>query len=338
MRKSLLFLSCLLFSNNIAFASEDNFFCENCTNGTLKLAQDTSQAEDSIVNGNQIEKPLRITQSETKQQDTLLQKSTRDADILKKIEQDNGPKESRFDIIMKKLSNGFARTGNLFSLDNVSGIYVFGGWSKVFDSYMSRATGNAMETSNTAPAAFNKHKNDGYYFALGARYYISHFFISPEVFYLNPNFDMGFLWNLKQNSYIHYLGVTSNPTTKIHTMSTNISIKNIYGASLRMGLGFKRFVGYGKIGLAIASIEDFTQGLTVKFSETMSKQKLGINYGAGIEFFITENVFMRLEYNEFKFTYKLAPTGYSYITQMQQLYWNDKINFRSIILGLGFKF
>lgn len=335
MDKVLFTLLLVIFNLHNAFAvtlddyTKDDFYCE----------KNQCSSQLSMYSDNDIKKPLKVTEDSdiTKKEDLTkeIKRTSLSLQSSSKASNDEGWVKST---MSKFKLDSLSALSDMLKLENVSGIYVFGGYNKAMNTNMGRSIGELSLSSDV----IKESNNDGYYAAIGGRYFTNHFMIGIEGYYTNPGAASVERWSFLRQQITNLPSGSQFSSNTTENMRSDVSIDRIYGANLRLGTGFKRFVVFGKLGFGIANIRDNTYGITAGGTDVPGAlnnvTSYGVNFGGGIEVFVTDNIFLRAEYNQWRFDASVPMPATFLVNGVGNQNWNDSYDLRQVVVGIGIKF
>ncbi|MEN9782429.1 MAG: hypothetical protein RL208_579 [Pseudomonadota bacterium] len=305
----------LSFANNSNLRNDD-FFCDNDGCNTLNsMLLSNEEGKGSLFENNNSSLFNKANKNHATPQDNPLQQSLTKKEL---------PKENW-------LVNTFKNIKNPFELNDTTGFYFFAGYVHNIDLVPS-FTYNSTTTSDSK--YFKKNVDMGYNIALGARYYGGNFLFALEAYYLDQKHD--YLYTLVNRLQINNNG-TLQPKDTIQAFRA--SVDRIYGLAAHIGGGFARLNFYGIIGMAVGDISISTMnGDYSSLNESFKRTSIGITYGAGADFFITDNLFFSVRYQEYRFDYDVTTTKLLNASGNAALSISNDITLKHLSIGGGIKF
>lgn len=259
-------------------------------------------------------------------------------DSLSKIKEDKTQeKDSKISSFfsmdfLKALKNDF------FYNYNLSGIYFTGGLTM---PTMYGLSGDRHRAGYDTNAGFYPIHSQNLSFYLGLGYNKTlpyNLLIGIEGFYTEPRVSSLSKW------YINYININGNIINSGVGMNTNTSLKRTFGVKIRAGFHIWRCLFYGIIGYSYNMIGDSNYSVNVAgFSDSKSIGAHGLIYGGGFEFYLTNSFFIRLEYFENLFAYKMKfnniyEVNSSGLVTGNNLELSNSMRIGTLLFSAGFKF
>lgn len=120
-------------------------------------------------------------------------------------------------------------------------------------------------------------------------------------FELGHTFKNSFFLNLQINAFLS--GFKKTTTTAVNAINnpitTSLKMKNSFGGALKLGGAFKGILPYAKLGLAGSKWESQTT-IRPGFRGDMSKRRIGIEIGAGIDIPLEDRFSIGAEFSHFR--------------------------------------
>ncbi len=136
-----------------------------------------------------------------------------------------------------------------------------------------------------------------------------------------------------------YLTNTNSTTIDTSFQGFSNSVDRIYGLAAHIGGGFARLNVYGIIGLAVGDISiSSVNSKYASLNESFITTSIGVTYGAGADFFITDNFFLSVRYQEYKFDYNITTTKLLANQTSGALNLSNDITLKHLSIGGGIKF